>query len=78
MLTNLKELQKYIQLYKYFLRIKVNIPNIKKNSYPSIFLKLELINYILALPVLQADFLLRNNIIIIPTKDEKNAEKNQN
>ena len=55
------------------MRVKVNIPNIQKNVFPSIFLKLELINYILTLPVLQADFLLRNNIIIIPTKDEKKS-----
>ena len=55
----------------------MNIPNIKKNVFPSIYLKLELINYILALPVLKADFLLRNNIIIIPTKDEKETEKSK-
>ena len=74
----LKYFEKCLLLQKYHLNMLSNIPksldeNKKIKSNPTMYLKLDLINYIINLPQLKTDYLMRNKLVII--KEEKKQKK---
>ena len=74
----LKYFEKCLLLQKYHLNMLSNIPksmdeNKQIKTNPTMYLKLELINYIINLPQLKTDYLMRNKLVII--KEEKKKKK---